>query len=104
MTAPSTPPPALSSVPELMHAIHGLYPGCSVSLELRESGYAAVSVVGLPNDLFPAEPLDSGDYPNCNYGVGGYVNVCRYADADFVAALRTALELVRAREVERVAS
>lgn len=104
MTAPSTPPPALLSAPELMHAIHGLYPDCSVSLELRESGYAAVSVVGLPNDLFPAEPLDSGDYPNCNYGVGGYVNVCRYADADFVAALRTALELVRAREVERVAS
>jgi hypothetical protein len=104
MTNTSTPTPALSSVPELMHAIHGLYPGCTVSLELRANGYAAVSVTNLPGDLFPAVPLNSGDYPNCNYGVGGYVNVCRYADADFVAALRTALELVRAREVERVAS
>lgn len=99
----TTPPPDTTmSIPDLMHAIHAIHPGCSVELALCNDGYAAVTVSGMPADLFP-EPTseeDSGgrySYPNCYYASGGYLSVSRYADADFVAALRTALELISER-------
>jgi len=89
----------LNTIPELMHAIRAIQPGCNVGVELREAeGYAAVTVIGMPDDLFPGnEAVSIGSYPNCSAGLGGWLNVCRYADADFIAALRTALDIISER-------
>lgn len=93
-----TPSPATTNpVIEAMHAIRALHPAANVSVELRDGeGYAAVTVIGLPDDTFGGD-RDSNDYPICWHTRGGYINVCRYHDSDIEAALATALEIITTR-------
>jgi hypothetical protein len=95
MSTPATT--TTNPVIEAMHAIRAIHPAANVSVELRdEEGYAAVTVIGLPDDTF-GQDRDNNEFPNCWHTRGGYLNVVRYHDGDIDAALATALEIITTR-------